>query len=159
MLVFFAGSFMSLLPYLLICSAVPPAVLLSSPTCCFAQQFHLLFCSAVNLLQLQASLVCQLHQYEFQASLQAYTRPLQGARQWARPQVPGGLLPSCLLLMAALKVGPAKSSVPFCPCCMQAQRLLLIATRASCLSAAQQLLAVKQRRLPLPHLATGGRAE
>jgi len=121
MLGMLAGSFMSLLPYLLICSVVLPAVVLSSPTCCFAQQSYLMFRSAVELLQLQGSLVCQHPQYESPASLQAYSRPLQGARQWARPQVPGGLLLSCPLLMAALKVGPAISSVPVCPCCMQAQ--------------------------------------
>lgn len=41
---------------------------------------------------MQGSLVCQLPQYEFRASLPAYSRRLQGARQWAHPQVPGGLL-------------------------------------------------------------------
>ena len=93
MLGMLAGSFMPLLPYLLLCSAILPADLLSSPTCYLAQQSYLMFCSAVELVQLQGSLVCQLHQYESPVSLQAY-RPYRGRANGHAPKCQG----SCCLV-------------------------------------------------------------
>lgn len=147
-------------------SAVP-ADLLSSPTCCCAQQSYLLFCSAVLP----------------DVSLSSRTSAIAGFSGMPAPPVripskppsiqqaptggaPMGTPPSARGIAAQLPfVDGSPEGRPsnfFCPSLSllhAGTAFSLLASRVRCLSAAQHQLAVKQRWLSLPFLAKHGWAE